>query len=393
MKPLTKWIATGVVAALLATGAIRTWMARSERQSALNAWQTSQQTAVALELAPSDLASAKTVDLSQGIDISGQIRAVHTVFVKARVPGELQGLTLREGDAVLAGQVVARIDATESQARVQQARQQAVAAKAQVEIAQRSFDNNRALVAQGFISGTALESSQSALNAALANQDAARAGVDLAVKALDDTVLRSPIAGRVSQRLAQPGERVPVDTRVLEITDNRQLEVEANLNPTDAARVQVGQIARLGMDPASLDVTARVVRINPGANAGSRAVPVYLAVSPAVSPDQAGSLRTGVFVVGRLMLGRIHTLAVPLSAVRTDRPQPYVQVVRQSRVEHVTVQTGARGDVAGSTWIAVSGIDEGVTLVDGSVGILRAGTPVHTVGKSQSGQTAQTGAN
>ena len=91
MKPLTKWIATGVVAALLATGAIRTWMARSERQSALNAWQTSQQTAVALELAPSDLASAKTVDLSQGIDISGQIRAVHTVFVKARVPGELQG--------------------------------------------------------------------------------------------------------------------------------------------------------------------------------------------------------------------------------------------------------------------------------------------------------------
>ena len=83
--------------------------------------------------------------------------------------GELQGLTLREGDTVKAGQEVARIDPTEARARLRQAQQQADAAKSQVDINQRQYNNNRALVDQGFISATALVTSQASLEAAKAS--------------------------------------------------------------------------------------------------------------------------------------------------------------------------------------------------------------------------------
>ncbi|MEJ7687176.1 MAG: HlyD family efflux transporter periplasmic adaptor subunit [Variovorax sp.] len=80
---------------------------------------------------------------------------------------------------------------------------------------------------QGFISRTALDTSQSSLNSARSTHRAALAAVEMARKSLDDTVLRSPLAGQVSQRFVQPGERVAVDARVVEVIDLSRIEVEA----------------------------------------------------------------------------------------------------------------------------------------------------------------------
>jgi RND family efflux transporter MFP subunit len=372
MKPWMKWTLAGLVAALLVAGTLRTLSARRATQAALEAQQAAQQSQVSVALAASDLVQVKTLELQQTVLISGPIKAVNTALVKARVPGELRDLSVREGDAVRAGQVLARIDPTESDARLRQARQQAAAAKAQVAITQRNLDNNQALVAQGFISSTALASSQASLDAAQASYQAAQSGADLAAKALDDTVLRAPIAGQISQRLAQPGERVPVDARIVEIVDNRQLELEASLNAADSLRVKVGQRAQLTLDGATQAIQARVVRINPSATAGSRAVLVYLALAP------DASLRHGLFAQGSLNVGTLTTLALPLSAVRTDKPQPYVQLVSQNQVQHANVTLGVRGNLADLAMVAVTGVAQDSVVIDGAVGSLRVGTLVKT---------------
>lgn len=372
MKPWMKWTLAGLVAALLVAGTLRTLSARHASQAALEAQQAAQKSQVSIALAASDLVQVKTLELQQTVLISGPIKAINTALVKARVPGELRDLTVREGDIVRVGQVLARIDPTESEARVRQARQQAAAAKAQVAIAQRSFDNNQALVAQGFISSTALASSQASLDAAQASYQAAQSGADLTAKALDDTVLRAPIAGQISQRLAQPGERVAVDARIVEIVDNRQLELEASLNAADSLLVKVGQSAQLTLDGSTRVIQATVVRINPSASVGSRAVLVYLALKP------DASLRHGLFAQGSLNVGAVTSLALPLSAVRTDKPQPYVQLVSQNQVQHANVTLGVRGKLADLPMVAVTGVAEGSVVIDSSVGSLRVGTLVKT---------------
>ena len=321
-------------------------------------------------LSAADTALLEKIELQQTLPISGPIKAVNAAFVKARVAGELLDLQVREGDTVQAGQVIGRIDPTEYQARLRQAQQQAQSAKAQVDIAQRSYDNNRSLVDQGFISKTALETSAFTLAASQASFQAAQSGVDVLQKALDDAVMRAPIGGLVAQRLAQNGERIAVDARVVEIVDLSRLELEASLSPEDAMRVRIGQSAQLTIDGAEQTISARVARVNPSASASNRAVVVYLSVSP--NPQ----LRQGLFAQGSLATGSQSVLALPLGAVRTDKPQPYVQAIVQDKVVHLPAAMGVRGAYQGQTMVALEDMEPGLRVLRGSVGPLLAGTPV-----------------
>ena len=370
MKSWLKWFILVLVLALLAAGALRLISTRQAQKAELAAQQLAAQVPAVLELAAADVLRVQTLELVQSLAIAGPLRASNSAFVKARVAGELQGLVLREGDRVSAGQVVARIDATESQARVRQAQQQAEAARAQVDIARRSFDNNRSLVEQGFISKTALDTSAASLAAAEASFRAAQAGADLANKSLEDTVLRAPMAGVVAQRLAQPGERLAVDTRILEIVDLSRLELEASLSPADSLLVQPGQEAVLSIEGASQTLSAKVLRVNPSAVAGSRAVLAYLAV------QSNPGLRQGLFAQGRLSIGKLQVLAIPLAAVRTDKPLPYVLLIQDGAVVHQTVELGARGEQADQTMVGIKGLPERAVILSGTLGSQRAGTRV-----------------
>jgi RND family efflux transporter MFP subunit len=369
MKRWLKWGAAALIVALLVIGVVRALATRKTQQAAL-AEQVAQRNNTVMELSPADLVPAKTRELTLRLPVSGALKAVNSAVVKARVAGELRDFTVREGELVKAGQIVARIEPTEYQARLRQAQQQAASAKAQVDIAQRTFDNNRSLVEQGFISKTALDTSSATLASAQATFQAAQAAVDVAAKALDDSVLRAPISGTVSQRLAQSGERVGVDVRVLEIVDLSRLELEASVSAAESVAVRVGQRANLQIEGSSQTVTAQVVRINPSTVAGSRAVLVYLAI------DEPSGLRAGLFAQGTLETGRKQLLTVPLNAVRTDKPEPYVQLVRNNQVAHQPVELGERGEFEGQAMVAIKGVADNATLLAPSLGAVRDGTAV-----------------
>jgi RND family efflux transporter MFP subunit len=381
---MKRWVLAGIallVVAVLALAIGRAVTARKAQQSQVAA---SPPAPAALELTAADLATATRAELSRQLQVSGSLKAVNSAIVKAKVAAELRTVAVREGDSVKAGQVVAQLDPTEFDWRVRQAEQQAAAARAQLEIAQRQLTNNRALVAQGFISATALESSASAEAGAKATLEAAMAAVELARKSRADTVIVAPIGGLVSQRLAQPGERLAVDARLLEIVDLSRLEVEAAIAPEDVAALRVGAVAQLQVDGASETVRAHVARINPSAQAGSRSVLAYLAV------EAHPALRHGLFARGWIELERRPALVVPLSAVRSDQAKPYVLRVNGERAELRVPQFGSRGQAQGVEVIEVlSGLVEGDRLLAGSVGLVRDGTALRLPGVSVAGTPAQ----
>ncbi|MCI4431360.1 MAG: efflux RND transporter periplasmic adaptor subunit, partial [Burkholderiales bacterium] len=249
--------------------------------------------------------------------------------------------------------------------------QTAASAKAQWTIAVRALENNRALVAQGFISPTGLETSVSNEAAAQGTLEAALAAVELARKGRADATLVAPISGLISQRLAQPGERVAVDARLLEIVDLSQLELEVAIASEDVARLSIGSPALLSIDGTDARVAAKVARINPSAQAGSRSIMAYLAV------QGQPQLRQGMFATGKIELARKSATAVPLSAVRTDGARPHVLLLQGEQVRLRDVSLGLRGEVQGQTWVEIgAGLEPGERVLAGSVGAMRDGTAV-----------------
>ena len=367
MKRWHRWTIAGVAVAALGAAA---GVALMQRNAALSKVATVRP-ASGLDLAPGDVVVARSIELPRSLEISGGLRAVNSAVVRAKVAGEVKSLTVREGDSVRAGQVVGQLDTTELDLRLRQAEQTASSTRSQLDITTRALENNRALVAQGFISATGLETSISNEAGARASYDAALTATALARKGRSDATLVAPIAGWVSQRMVQPGERVAVDAKLLEIVDLAQLEVEAALTPDDVTSLTIGQRATLRVDGLAAPVVAKVARINPSAQAGTRSILVYLAVEP------QPALRQGLFARGAIELGRKRALAVPLSAVRTDQAQPYVLLVKDDRAIATRVGLGARGTVGGDAWVEIaSGLAEGAVVLGGSTGIVRDGTLV-----------------
>ena len=384
-RPRSAWITWLLLAALvlaLGWGLMRALNKREEQRAAASATAQAMQQAPVVDLGDADVVRLQSITLSRTVAVSGSLRAVQTAAIKARVAGELQGLTLREGDTVRAGEVVARIDSTEAQARVRQAGQQAEAAQAQVSIARRTLENNQALVRQGFISATALETSTANMNAAEANHQAALAALDIARKGLEDTTLRAPLNGQVSARLVQDGERVGVDTRILELVDLSAFELEAALAPADAVQVKPGQAVSLQVEGLDKPVKASVARINPNVQAGSRSVLVYVKV------EHSAGMRQGLFAQGHIVTEQVQALAAPLSVVRNDKPEPYVQMVTEGKVRHQTVQLGVQGLVEREPMVAISGVPPDTPLLRGQTGLIRDGTPVRLGGTPGAGAPA-----
>jgi RND family efflux transporter MFP subunit len=317
--------------------------------------------APAIEFLPGELWTAQPVVLARTLPLTGTLKAANQTVVKTKVAGDLIQLAAREGESVGRGQLLARIDPTEYEWRVKREQAALAAAQAQLDMATKTRENNAQLLAKGFISQTAFDNAQSGLDAARGNRDAAAAALELARKALADTQIRAPMAGIVAERHAQPGEKLPVDGRVVSLVDLSSIELEAPVPADNIAAVAVGTHAEFRPEGMDRSYTGKVVRINPATAAGSRSVFVYIAVE---QPDRA--IRAGMFAQGLLVLERgAPTLAVPASAVRQEAGRAMILAVIDGQLAERTVTVGARGtvDALGDAIEIRSGLTVGTPVV------------------------------
>ena len=369
MKFPLKWAVLLLVVIGLAWGITRALKARSTQQQAATVAAQALKLPITYALQAQDLITVESRAISQVEPVSGTVRAINAVTVRATSAAVVTRIDVSEGANVKAGQMLAQLDDGDARERLNQAQQQSNAAKSQLELAKRQRDNNRALVEKGFISSTALVSSDSSYATAQANHEAALAAQAIAKRSLLDAALRAPFSGVVTQRHVKAGERVAVNAPIIEIVDATQLEVEVLLPIAASGGLRIGQSASLTLESKAQPVTAKVVRINPSVDTGSRSVRVYLSLP-------TGSARVGEFATGELMVGEIEGAAVPLDSVRTDQPSPYVQVIRDGKVVHTTVQILATGRLGDARFALVEPLTAGTTILSPSAGLIANGTAV-----------------
>jgi len=167
----TRNIVLIIVLLLVAVAGARFWFSAKAPTNSAPASPAAAKTSAptALEFLASEVVTTEPAELRQVMQLTGTLRAVDQVTVKAKVAAEVRAVMVREGEPVKAGQVVVKLDTSEYEARVAQARGNLNNARAQMEIATKARDNNLALVEKGFISKNAFDNSASQYAAAKAS--------------------------------------------------------------------------------------------------------------------------------------------------------------------------------------------------------------------------------
>jgi RND family efflux transporter MFP subunit len=319
--------------------------------------------------------------------VNGTIKATESATVKAKVSGDVKKVFVKEGEAVKAGHLLAQIDTTEWASRLAEREANLKQALAQLAIAERSLNNNKALVEKGFISMSALETSQDTVAANRAQVNAIQEQLIQARKTLKDATVSSPLNGVVTEKLVSTGDKASLDMKLFTVISPNSLEFEAPLNPQDAARLEPGTPIQLSA-PGVQAINSTVNRINAAVNSVSRTVSIY-ATLPAGSSFKSGQFATGVLRLARKAEG----IVVPMDALRDEAGRQVLYVLsKESQGEILQIQAvkpGIRGELSdGQIAVEVTGIEAGVRLVGKNLGPLRIGVPVR-ISATSSSKTVQ----
>lgn len=327
----------------------------------------------ALEFFANDVAVVRPGSVRQTMSLTGPVRPIDQALVKTPMEGLVRQVLVREGSSVKAGDVVVRMDDAEYQAQVTQARGALAVAQAQKEVARKARINSRSLAAQGYISEGAADNTLTQLSVAEANVDAAQTALDLARKALGNTIIRAPIAGLVNNRKVRPGDRILIDTPLLEVIDLSRVELETAVSSSDIPRVTVGQEATVALTGVASRLRGRVARINPATQSNTPNVMAYIEID-----NPRNLLRAGMFAQAELtVLSMAGVLTVPQTAIQLDGDVASVYTVERGVLARRPVVLGARGQDGSNDVVEVrSGLAQGAMVVRNNLGGLAAGIKV-----------------
>jgi RND family efflux transporter MFP subunit len=311
------------------------------------------------ELSTGDVAAVQAREVRLNLPLSGSLAPREQATVKSKVSGIILETTVQEGMSVTAGQVIARLDPADQRARVAQQQAALDEANARLSMAKKNNANSGALLKQNYISQNAYDTTQNSVELAQASVKAMAAQLELARIALADTVIRAPLAGVVSKRHAQAGEKVAPDMPVFTIVSLRQLTLEAQVPASEVPRVKVGQEVQFRVDGfAQRAFVGTVARINPTTEAGSRSMVVYVSVD-----NSDAALRGGMFAKGNLTTEKSAAGAVvPIAAVRSEKGHQVVYTIEGGKVVSQPVTLGLRNEDEGMAQVT-SGLANGASVI------------------------------
>jgi RND family efflux transporter MFP subunit len=211
-----------------------------------------------------------------------------------------------------------------------------------------------------------------------------RAAYDLALKKLDDTVVRAPIAGVVSERPVYVGEYIPERTPVVTIVQVNPLKLRTGVQERHAGMIHPGQIVEFHVESFGDTVfQGKVAYVSPSLDEAMRTFTVEALVD-----NGDLRLKPGFFAKGVILTRRDEgVLAVPDAAVSTLAGVSSVYVVENGKIAQKTITLGVRQD---NLWEVVDGLKGNETLAANRLNELATGVSV-TIGSEGEGGNGSSG--
>lgn len=307
----------------------------------------------------------------EGGSLSSEIVAQGTVagtpqgeaVLAARADGVISRISLRIGDAVGAGQTVALIESREASTIAAER----ASAQARLTAARQVLTREERLFAAKITARQDLEGAQTALAEADAEARRTTSAASAARVSSDgrSTGVVSPIAGRVTAAPAVLGSFVTAGTELFRVADIRQVQIEASVSASDAARVSVGDRARITLPDGDLAATVR--SITPGVDAESRSATVLL------TPASNAGLRPGQAISARILTRDGQSgapgVSVPEEAIQSFEGRDVVFVRTATGFVATPVLIGQR---SGGRAQITSGLTAGQTIATRNAFLLKA---------------------
>ena len=363
----------------------------------------------------------KRITVQRKVDLAGTLLSPDQAKVSAEAAGVVRSVLVEIGREVRAGEPLVKIEPRElalAAARAESALRQTRAqlgmpdridegdtppkdeeigtvknALANRDEARDSAQRARTLSARGLMAPVELQAAETRLRMAEAALESAvdqvrgqkallqdrRAAYDLALKKLDDTVVRAPIAGVVSERPVHVGEYIPERTPVVTIVQVNPLKLRTGVQERHAGIIQPGQSVEFRVESFGDTVFhGKVAYVSPSLDETMRTFTVESLVD-----NSDLRLKPGFFAKGVILTTRDeNVLAVPDAAVSTLAGVSSVYVVQDGKIAQQTVTLGVR---QGDLWEVVDGLKGNEILASSRLNELATGISVTIGGENGSG--------
>ncbi len=289
--------------------------------------------------------------------VTGELKGSQDAMVAADATGKVQAVKVERGSVVQAGDVLIILDARSAALSLKEAEASVASAELKLSWISDELKRNAPLAKERAISDSEFQrqkndraSAETTVTAAIARRDAAK-------KALDDSVIRAPFTGTVSERLVELGEYVRTDSQVVHLVAIETLHLLLNVPETAIGALKEGQAVTFSVPAFPGQDFTGIVRFM---GASVRGAARDLIIEAEVKNADA-KLKPGMFAEGRLSLGEAPSLVVPAAALRAEGSAKKVLVVTaDQRVEERLVEVG---ETQGGTLEIRRGVQKGERVI------------------------------
>jgi len=352
---------------------------------------------------PVVLATVKNMTFYERVDISGSVEAKNFAIVSARIPGVIDKIFVEEGDAVEVGKTklfqtdkanlgksresavqqvsVATADAAAKRASVKKFK--AIASKVEIDTERfrRLYYEKKAITKNALELQESqlkqvkaeLEEAEAEFKLAQAQEKQARSNLAIAEKNLSDSLVLTPISGKISERLLESGEMAAAGTPVLCVVDLSVVEISAFLPEIYYDRIKTGKTQATlhsgGRDIGDYTITYKSPVVNPQL----RTFEIKIKIDPAPAGIVPGRLiKLGVVMESHEGKG------VPMASIQKRAGKNVIFVLDGNKVKQVPVSIGLETD--NMLEIASEEIKDGAKIVTKGQRFCNDGDAIKIVG-------------